>query len=113
MKKYIYVILTAGSMVIGGCSRQGSIEKTSEQFNSLPPAVQHAVRSQARTAEIASVDRKTRENMTYYVIEFKNPDRHPKLTVAEKGTIIGHDMDKPMGSPGSMSGRETGASRDT
>ena len=97
-------------MVIAGCSRQSSIEKTSQQFNALPPAVQHAVRSQASTAEIASVDHKTRDNMTYYVIEFKNPDRHPKITVAENGTIISGDI-KSMGSPGPLSGRETGAGR--
>ena len=110
MKKYIYLVLTAGSMIIAGCSRQGKIERTSEQFNALPPAVQHAVRSQARDAEIASVDRKTRENMNYYVIEFKNPDRNPKITVAENGTIITRDLDKSMGSPGPLSGREIGTS---
>ena len=108
MKRYIYVILTAGSMIIAGCSRQGSIEKTSEQFNALPRPVRQAVRSRAPDAEIASVDRKTQENMIYYEIEFKNPDRHPKISVAENGTIISRDAEKSMGSPGPLSGRETG-----
>src|SRR5437868_13893943 len=108
MKKYVSTIFTVVCLTMAGCSQKSSVEKTSQKFNSLPPAVQHAVRSQAPDAEVASVDRKTRRGMNYYVIEFKEPGRNPKLTVAENGTIISSENEKAMGSATPESGTVSG-----
>ena len=81
----------AAGLALAGCSQKSSVERTSQDFNSLPKAVQQTVRSHAPNAEIASVDRKTREGMNYYVIEFKEPGRNPKITVAEDGTLLKGD----------------------
>lgn len=108
MKMYAYAVLIASCLMMAGCSKQSSIEKASQEFNSLPPVVQRAVRSRAPTAEIASVDRKTRDNMSYYVVEFKEPGRNPKLIVAENGTILSGEPEKAMGSGNQPPSKETG-----
>jgi len=111
MRKNILVLLTAASLSLAGCSEKRHVEKTSQEFNALPPTVQKAVRSRSPNAEITSVDKKTRDGMNYYVIEFKEPGRNPKLTVTESGTIVDMQNEKWMGSasPGSgtVSGRST------
>jgi hypothetical protein len=111
MKTQLLAVLTAASLTIAGCSEKSSVEKTSQNFNSLPPRVQQAVRAHAPDAEVASVDKKTRNGMDYYVIGFKEPGRNPKLTIAENGTIVTSDMEKGLGSAGPESGTTTGSSK--
>jgi len=108
MRNYIYSIVAASCLIFAGCSRQASIERTSQAFNSLPPAVQKAVRSCAPDAEIASVDKKTRNDMNYYVIEFKEPGKNPKLTVAENGALLTSEQEKAMGGADRSYDKETG-----
>jgi len=108
MKKYAITILTAACLTMVGCSQKSSVERTSQKFNSLPPAVQQAVRSHAPAAEIASVETKSRDHMTYYVIEFKEPGRNPKLTVAENGTVVTSDLERAMGSARAEIGTNSG-----
>src|SRR5437870_12047844 len=103
MKKYFIITLMAAGLALAGCSQKSSVERTSQDFNSLPKAVQQTVRSHAPNAEIASVDRKTREGMNYYVIEFKEPGRNPKITVAENGALVTGENERAMGGAGSSS----------
>jgi len=98
MKKYAITVLTVACLMMAGCSQKSSVERTSQKFNSMPQAVQKTVRSYAPAAEIASINTKTRNNMTYYVIEFKEPGRNPKLTVAQNGTVITPEAERAMGS---------------
>src|SRR6266481_2308880 len=111
MKKYIVIFLAVAGLALAGCSQKSSVERTSQKFNSLPRAVQHTVRAQAPDAEIASVDKKSRNGMQYYVIEFKEPGRNPKITIAENGTLVTTDGERAMGSAspdsGTISGRWT------
>ena len=108
MKRNIIIGLTIACLTLVGCSQKSSVEKTSQSFNTLPPAVQKTVRSRAPGAEIASVDKKTREGMNYFVVEFKEPGRNPKLTIAENGTILTSENEKAMGGVGSDSTTITG-----
>ena len=108
MKKSIVIFLTAASLTLAGCSEKSSVEKSSQRFNSLPPAVQRTVRAQAPEAEIASVKKKTRNDMTYYVIQFREPGTNPKITVAQNGALVTSDAEKMMGGTGPDSGTLTG-----
>ena len=109
MRKNILVLLTAASLTLAGCSEKAHVQKTSQEFNALPTAVQKSVRSHAPNAEIASVDKKTRDGMNYYVIEFKEPGRNPKLTLTESGTVVENDRWMGSANPGSgtISGRSS------
>ena len=55
MKGYLVTLITAAGLVVG-CNR--SLEKASQDFNTLPPAVQKTVRAQAPNGEIASDNRR-------------------------------------------------------
>jgi uncharacterized membrane protein YkoI len=109
MTKNVIAILTAAGLTLAGCSQKSKVERTSQEFNALPTAVQKTVRSHAPNAEIASVDRKNRDGMNYYVIEFREPGTNPKINVAENGTILPNDIERSMGSSspgtGTVSGR--------
>jgi uncharacterized membrane protein YkoI len=86
MKLQMICLATAAALW-AGCS--GGVKETSKEFNSLPPAVQSTVRSQAPNAEIASIDHKTQDGRRIYEIKFKNPEQNPNIRVAEDGTLIG------------------------
>ena len=113
MTKYLIAIVAAASLGLGGCSRTSHVEKTSQEFNALPPAVQKAVRAQAPNAEIASVDRKTRAGVNYYVIALKEGDRTHKITVGENGMLMENDRERSMGGTGPDSGTATGRASDS
>jgi hypothetical protein len=108
MRKSIVIFLTAASLALAGCSQKSSVEKSSQRFNSLPPAVQRTVRAQAPDAEIASIKKQTRDNMTYYVVEFREPGTNPKITVAQNGALVTGDAEKVMGGTGRDSDTQTG-----
>lgn len=113
MKTYLFTLAAATALLAAGCSQKSSVEKASQEFNSLPPAVQQAVRSQAPNAEIASVDKKTRDGQPYYVIALKHPDA--KLSVAQDGTLLGTEKGTSVGAPSTAPDVVTGsgAKRDT
>lgn len=72
--------------MLAGCNK--SVEQASQDFNSLPPAVQKAVRSQAPNAEIASVDMKTENGVQVYEVEFRDAGVNPRLLVSADGSIL-------------------------
>ena|SRR2546423_14362226 len=115
MTKYLIAIVAAASLLLAGCSQKSHVEKTSQEFNALPSAVQKAVRAQSPNAEVASVDRKTRAGVNYYVIDLKEGDRTRKITVGENGMLMENDRERGMGSSspdsGITSGRWTESSR--
>ena len=94
MKKYI-VSLVAAAGLITGCNK--SVESASQKFNELPPAVQKTVRAQAPQGDIADVSHKTENGVDVYEIEFREPGRNPKMTVAADGRIVTTDMTRPPG----------------
>jgi uncharacterized membrane protein YkoI len=87
MKTFIAVIVSA--TLIAGCSQQ--VQKTSAEFNKLPPSVQKAVKSHAPRAEIAKVNETKRDGMTVYEVEFTDPGANPKMVFAADGTILRDD----------------------
>ena len=87
MKTFVAVIVSA--TLIAGCSQQ--VQKTSAEFNKLPPSVQKAVKSHAPRAEIANVNETRRDGMTVYEVEFADPGANPKMVFAADGTILRDD----------------------
>src|SRR5882724_9160002 len=94
MKQYAVTLIAAMGLLVG-CNR--SIESASNDFNTLPPAVQKTVRAQAPNGEIAKVSNTTREGVQVYEIEFREPGTNPKIIVAADGKLVSTDMAKPAG----------------
>jgi uncharacterized membrane protein YkoI len=85
MKTYLLPLAVAAGL-LAGCNR--TVEQASQDFNSLPPAVQKAVRAQSPNGEIAHVDTKTDNGTQVYEIEFREPGTNPKLMVTADGTVL-------------------------
>src|SRR5215471_20739529 len=85
MKTNLIPLIAAAGLLVG-CNR--SIQGASQQFNSLPPEVQKAIRSQAPNAEIANISQKTENGMQVYEVDFREPDANPKLMVSADGKIL-------------------------
>ncbi len=85
MKTYL-IPLTLAAGLLAGCDR--TVEQASQDFNSLPPSVQKAVRAEAPNAEVAHVDTRTENGATVYEVEFREPGANPKLLVSSDGTIL-------------------------
>jgi hypothetical protein len=58
------------------------------KLSDLPVMVVTTIRSQAPTAEVASVQKIAEENQVYYEVFFKHPDVHPKLLIADDGSVL-------------------------
>lgn len=64
---------------LGGASVGGDL------VGSLPEAVQRTLASQVPNAVVTDVQTKTQ---SVYQLSFKDPDMHPKLVIAEDGTVL-------------------------
>src|SRR5213595_923755 len=92
----LYAITTIAALaLLAACSP--SVEKASQKFNELPPAVQKTVRAQAPNAEIADVNKTTQNGMDVYEVTFNEPGKNPKVVVATDGKLITSDMANPPG----------------
>ncbi len=89
MKTYQIAVLAAVALA-AGCSK--NIQTASEKFNELPPAVQKTVRAQAPNAEIADVDRTTRDGIDVYEVKFRGANGNPKVIVGTDGHLISSDL---------------------
>jgi len=94
MNKHIVTLVAAAGLLVG-CNQ--SIKTASEDFNSLPPAVQKTVRAQAPNAEIANVSEKTDNGAKVYEVELREAGSNPKIVVAADGTLISSDLPKTAG----------------
>ena len=94
MKKCVITLVAATGLLVG-CNQ--NIKSASEDFNTLPPAVQKTVRAQAPNAEIAGVSAKTENGAKVYEVELREEGRNPKLVVAADGTLVSSDLPKPAG----------------
>lgn len=85
----------AAAGLLVGCNQ--NIEKASQKFNELPPAVQKTVRAQAPDAEIASVDRQTKDGVDVYEITLRQNGGKPKLLVAPDGRLVSSELPRTAG----------------
>jgi hypothetical protein len=61
-------------------------------FSDLPPAVQKVVQERAPNAQIADIDKETRTGRLIYEIQFKDEGLHPRLHVAEDGSVVEDEL---------------------
>ena len=94
MKKLAISLLMATGLLVA-CNQ--NIKSASDDFNSLPPAVQKTVRAQAPNAEIASISDKTENGTKVYEVELREEGGNPKLVIAADGTLVSSDLPKPAG----------------
>ena len=86
-------VLTPNLNVAVGAS-QDSIEASTGhgsngiKLDDLPPNVVNAIRSQAPTAGVDSVQRITSGSAVYYEVFFKDPQHQPRLLISEDGRVV-------------------------
>ena len=61
---------------------------TNLKFEDLPIAVRKSVRERMPEAQIASIDKDTKDGRIVYDISFEEPGKNPKMRVAEDGTVV-------------------------
>ena len=89
MKKLLTMCVSAAFICVG-CN-QPTVEQASQEFNQLPEVVRQVVRSKAPNAEIADVEKKTRQGRVLYEIQFRDPQRYPAMEVAADGMIVKYE----------------------
>lgn len=85
MKSKAMICMSAAGLIIG-CNR-ATVEEASRAFNETPAPVQETVRNRAPNAEVARVDKQTRDGIAIYRIEFRDAQRHPPMEIAADGTV--------------------------
>jgi uncharacterized membrane protein YkoI len=90
--KIYLVTLIAAAGLAAGCNQ--SVEHASQDFNSLPPAVQKTVRSESPNGEITSVSKTTENGMDAYKVSIRNTDNNNNnnMVVAADGRVLSSDM---------------------
>ena len=94
MKK-LAMTLFASAGLLAGCNQ--SIESASNDFNSLPPAVQKTIRAQAPNGEIGSISHTTTNGMDAYKVQFRMEGRNPTIIVGANGTLLSSELGAPAG----------------
>ena len=91
IKVYAVTLIAAAGLAVG-CNQ--SVEKASQGFNTLPPAVQKTVRSQSPNGEITSVSKTTENGMDAWKVDIRNQgaDKDNELIVAADGKVLSSDM---------------------
>jgi uncharacterized membrane protein YkoI len=90
--KIYLVTLIAAAGLAAGCNQ--SVEHASQDFNSLPTAVQKAVRSQAPNGDITSISKTTENGMDAYKVELRDQgnNNNSTMVVAADGRVLSSDM---------------------
>jgi uncharacterized membrane protein YkoI len=95
MKTSHLALIAATALVAAACSK--NVERTSQKFNELPPAVQKTARAQAPNAEITDVSKTTKDGMDAYEITFRTDNGNPKVIIGTDGHLVSSDLPKPPG----------------
>ncbi len=92
IKIYLVTLLAAAGLAAAGCNQ--SVQSASTDFNSLPVAVQKAVRSESPNGDITSVSKTTQNGADAYKVELRNQGANTTSTmiVAMDGTVLSSDM---------------------
>jgi uncharacterized membrane protein YkoI len=90
--KVYLVSLIAAAGLAAGCNQ--SVESASQDFNSLPPAAQKAVRSAAPNGDIERVSKTSENGVDAYKITLKNQGATSDSTmvVTADGRVISSDL---------------------
>ena len=91
IKVYLVTLIAAAGLA-AGCNQ--SVESASQDFNSLPPAAQKAVRSQSPNGDIERVSKTSENGMDAYKVTLRNAGSSSDSTmvVTGDGRVISSDM---------------------
>lgn len=89
MKTSIVALIAAAGLV-SGCNR--SVQSASQDFNSLPPDVQKAIRSDAPNAEISSISKTTQNGIEAYKVDLSQDGKSAEMVVASDGRVLSSDL---------------------
>lgn len=102
MKIQLFCVLAA-AVLLTGCTEtrqrfSGAAETdqnvltggpmTGTTLKDLPQAVRYALQRNAPNAEIADIDKTTRNGQAVYEISFTRPGKNPKIYVTETGELL-------------------------
>lgn len=95
IKAYVISLIAAAGLVTG-CNQ--SVKSASQDFNSLPPAVQKSIRAQAPDGDITSVSQTSDNGVQAYKVELTDQGRDSTMVVATDGRVLSSDLPaKPNG----------------
>ena len=96
IKTYLMTLIAAAGLMTG-CNQ--SVKTASQDFNSLPTAVQKSIRAQAPNGDIASISQTTENGVQAYKVEILNANGpNSTMVVANDGRVLSSDMpSKPNG----------------
>jgi uncharacterized membrane protein YkoI len=95
IKAYVVTLIAAAGLVTG-CNK--SVETASQDFNTLPPAVQKTVRAQAPNGDITGISKTSQNGVDAYKVELKDEGRDSTMVVGMDGQVLSSDMpSKPNG----------------
>lgn len=81
----------AAAAFVTGCNQ--SVKTASEDFNTLPPAVQKSIRAQAPNGDISSISQTSDNGVQAYKVEFRNPNGpNSTMVVAMDGRVLSSDL---------------------
>lgn len=89
MKAKIVICLGSAALILG-CNRT-TVEEVSQAFNQAPTAVQETVRARAPNGEVARVEKRTRDGIVIFRIEFRDAQRYPPMEIAADGTVTKYE----------------------
>lgn len=81
----------AAAAFVTGCNQ--SVKTASEDFNTLPPAVQKSIRAQAPNGDIADISQTTDNGVQAYKVDIRNangPDS--TMVIAMDGRVLSSDL---------------------
>jgi len=64
---------------------------TGTKVKDLPQAVRETLKKRFSTAEVADIDKQTKDGRTVYKISFMEPGKNPTIYVAEDGSVVEGD----------------------
>ena len=89
IKTYVVSLIAAAGLVTG-CNQ--SVQTASQDFNSLPTAVQKSIRAQSPNGDITSVAKTTENGMDAYKVELKDQGKDSTMVVAMDGKVLSTDL---------------------
>ena len=92
MKIQMMIVTVALGLMVGCASdninEPAGAHAMGTRFSELPPAVQHTIRTQNPTGQIADIDKERRSGRVIYEVQFAEPGLNPRLHIAEDGTLL-------------------------
>ena len=95
IKAYVVSLIAAAGLVTG-CNQ--SVQSASQDFNTLPVAVQKSIRAQSPNGDITGISKTTQNGVDAYKVELKDQGKDSTMVVGMDGQVLSSDMpSKPNG----------------